>query len=209
MYIIQQLTPSDARHHKVETVSLSESGIVVQVTTTYFGNTAATNVGTAFPQQIQVPAIPLSADYKQSVAEWLVSAEGPYAGGQIVSDADYAFVSVKSELLRKTKAKRDSTRDGGAQTPFGPVDTDINSRLNISGSVTMAGLLGAEFATAWRMSDNSLVQLDATQMTQLGMLVGQFVAACQTRKNEIDAAIEACTNLIELEAIDVNAGWPV
>ncbi len=114
----------------------------------------------------------------------------------------------KINALAAVKALRDAKQGGGCATSFGRVDTDLSSRLNIAGAVSMAAIAGAAFSVEWRMSDNSVVTLDGAQMTGMGVAVGQFVAACQARKNVLDAEIQAAATLAELELIDVEAGWP-
>ena len=115
---------------------------------------------------------------------------------------------VKARMFARVKSLRDARETGGLVTPYGPLDTDPDSQRKISGSVVMAMLGGAGFTIEWRMADNTLVSLDATGMSTLGVLVGQHVRQCQTRKNELDAAIGAATTPEELNAIDLEAEWP-
>ncbi len=114
----------------------------------------------------------------------------------------------KRATLERVKALREKAKDGGIVTSWGPLETDPDSRTNINGAVQMATILGPQFSIVWRMRDNSEVTLNAAQMIQLGLLVGQHVSACQYRKNELDAAIAAAATAAELEAIDLEAGWP-
>jgi hypothetical protein len=64
------------------------------------------------------------------------------------------------------------------------------------------------FSMDWRMADDTIVTLDAAQMIAMGMAVAQHVAACQTKKNTLDAQIAAATTVADLDAIDVESGWP-
>lgn len=114
----------------------------------------------------------------------------------------------RSYLQAKVKQLREQHKDGGLVTPFGPVETDPDSRVNINGAVQMAGILGAAFTIDWRMQDNSTTTLDAADMVNMGLLVGQHISACQYKKNELDALISAATTKAELEAIDLEDGWP-
>jgi hypothetical protein len=137
-----------------------------------------------------------------------VSEEGPYAGGELIEDEVFQLRSAKALLKHQAKLKRDAVRDGGLTTTFGAVDTDLVSRVNISGAVQMASIAGEAFSQEWRMADDAIVTLDAEDMIALGVAVGQFVAECQTRKNVLDALVDAAEDLAGLEAIDVQAGWP-
>src|SRR3546814_18338394 len=72
----------------------------------------------------------------------------------------------------------------------------------------MAMLSGDAFSIDWRMADDSVVTHSRDQMVSLGLSVGKHVDACQSRKNELDAVIAACTSLSELNALDITSGWP-
>lgn len=118
------------------------------------------------------------------------------------------LVALKAAASERVKVLRERAKDGGVVTPFGPIQTDPDSRTNINGAVQMATILGAAFSVEWRMADDNLVVLDAAAMVNLGLLIGQHVSACQYRKNELDAAIAAAATAAELDAIDLEAGWP-
>lgn len=125
-------------------------------------------------------------------------------GTAIVAD----LAGPKANLAARVKRRREQAKDAGIVTPWGPLETDPDSRVNINGAVQMATILGADFTITWRMSNNDPVVLDASQMIQMGIMVGQHVSACQYRKNELDAQIAAATTLEELGAIALEDGWP-
>ncbi|WP_375291807.1 DUF4376 domain-containing protein [Qipengyuania sp.] len=134
---------------------------------------------------------------------WSFDSEEP------VIDEAGSLAVARSDAMAKVKALREKHTDSGITIPgVGRVETDLKSRLNISGSVQLASIGGAQFSTIWRTEDNQYVTLDAAAMIGMGVQVAQHVAACQYRKNELDAAIEAAASLAELEATDLNAGWP-
>lgn len=120
----------------------------------------------------------------------------------------FELQEAKARAGQRVRELREIAKDGGLTTPFGPLQTDPDSRVNINGAVQMAGILGAAFALDWRMADDSMVPLDAAAMVQMGLLVGQHIGACQARKNALDAEIAAAETLAALEAIDIEAGWP-
>lgn len=126
----------------------------------------------------------------------------------MVSDADLPLASKRLALSSAVKRKRDAVEGGGCDTPVGRVDTDLRSQVKIHGAVTMAALAGDLYTVNWRMADNSVVPLSASEVTAMGVAVGQFIADCQARKNTLDAAIAAAETLAELDAIEVGEGWP-
>lgn len=208
MYIIH--TAAQTNYFHLGEIRISNGQATVEITGRSIEAIADPEGNTmqSWTNAIAVPSSAITADVEQSVTTWLISPDGCFSGGQIVSDEDVLFLATRDNLRRRVKDLRDTTRDGGCMTSVGLVDTDINSRINIGGSVTMASILGAEFGSQWRLSDNSMVALDAAGMTNLGLTVGAFVEACQVRKNDLDTLIDACTTVAELEAIDIEAGWP-
>lgn len=109
----------------------------------------------------------------------------------------------------QVKARRDEVIDGGAPVPgLGTFDSDMLSRINITGAVTLAQIGGQSFSISWTLADNTVVQLNAAQMIGVGAAVGQFVAAAHANAQALRADIEAAQDFAELEAIDIGAGWP-
>ncbi len=221
MYIIQNIPGSAPQFHKLGSITLDGDVVSVQISTTsdMLGPGGAPFMGGG---SIMLPSGAIDPDSVsvRTVSEWLVSDTGYYAGGTMVSDADFAFVSRNARLSATARNKRDATRDGGCAVVVRGVDyrieTDANSRLNVAGSVTMAMLsmqASQPFATEWRMSDNSIIQLDAAEMIAVGQAVAKFVGECQFRKNAIDALIdgltaEATDEEVATVAAEIDEGWP-
>jgi hypothetical protein len=127
--------------------------------------------------------------------------------GQIVPIlADYQ--AQKRAAVNNLKNQK---QNGEAPTPFGAVDNDDSSKIKINGAVTMAMLAvqqSAAFSVDWTMADNSVVTLDAPSMMLMGEAAGQYVAAIHERARVLKEQIEAATTMAELDAIDIEAGWP-
>ena len=119
--------------------------------------------------------------------------------------------ALKAAKWEAVKARRDVARDGGCATPLGYVDTDINSRLNITGAFNGAKEMtsvGLPFSVAWTMHDNSTVDHDAPAMITMGMLVMQHIATCYAIGVAKREAIEEATTAEEVDAVSVEDGWP-
>ena len=118
----------------------------------------------------------------------------------------------KAALWDKCKSIRDEHVDGGASVPgIGVFDSDPMSRSNINGATTgavVAQSLGQPFSVGWKLADNSVVALDGSQMIASGMAVLQHVAACHAVAQAKGLAIIAASDVDDLEAIDLGAGWP-
>jgi hypothetical protein len=119
-----------------------------------------------------------------------------------------SLAALKAIYVTRAEGIRDERLNGGCETPSGRVDSDIESRLNISGSVQMAALLGAAFTARWRRADNSYITLDATAMSGIGLAAGQHVATCYSACFAIKDAIAAATTRDAVRAIDLTAGYP-
>lgn len=117
-----------------------------------------------------------------------------------------AFDRKKAILQAEALTLRDIKRRGGCPLPppFNvTIDTTEESLTNISGLVQKAMIQGPAFTIIFRMEDNSEVPLNAEQMITVGLIVSDHLEACQMSKNAADAAINACTTIAELEALDL------
>lgn len=106
---------------------------------------------------------------------------------------------------------RNNKIDSGAPTPFGAVDSDLESRTNIIGAAmgaVLATQLGQAFTTTWKMLDNSLVPLTANDLFIMSLAVLSYVNECHARARVLENEIETAANMAALLAIDVTSGWP-
>jgi hypothetical protein len=119
---------------------------------------------------------------------------------------------LKNARWLDVKQLRDQHIDGGCDVPaIGRFDTDVLSRSNINGAVTgafMAKVAAAPFAVQWKLADNSLVELDADQMIHAGQTVLAHVSTCHGRSQALGLLIAAAATKADLEAIDIEEGWP-
>lgn len=130
-----------------------------------------------------------------------------FVGGAWVADLDV----LRARRWVAVRAARDRVQLSDCVTPLGRVDTDAASQLKISGAVQMAMIAqaaGAPFSIEWTMHDNSPVTHDAAQMIAMGVAVGQHVAACHEVAVMKRTAIEAAASEADIEAVEVDSGWP-
>lgn len=142
----------------------------------------------------------------------LTYSAAPFEGGAIVPDEtatlDAKKARKKGELsLRQTKAE-----NGGCVTPLGRVQTDPDSRIKILGLFVMASAAKSGGDTSWpqafTMEDNSEVAHDADQMMALSLAVGAYIVACHANAITLKGTIMACTTPEEVDAVDIETGWP-
>lgn len=123
---------------------------------------------------------------------------------------DTALDDIRTALWAKTRAIRDRIVVNGASTPFGPIDSDIQSRTNIVGAVVSAQIFkasGDPFEMTWTMADNSTVDLDADDMIALGVAVASHVNTAHAHARTLRDTIGAAEDVSALLQIDVEAGW--
>ncbi|TCM17198.1 uncharacterized protein DUF4376 [Novosphingobium sp. PhB165] len=152
-----------------------------------------------------------------SVVQWLASDAGPYAGGKIVSKTDFPLACQQATLRYFARLQRNAVQAGGCTVQIGEetkrIDTDLASRVNLVGAVALATMTTSDFSMDWRLSDNSIVTLDAATMVAVGSTVARFISAAQLRKNAIDAEVDARTEAMSDEEFaaakaGIAEGWP-
>jgi len=165
-------------------------------------------------------------DPSTAAIEIVESADG-YPGWDVVGDVpgglplnlvtvidDVVAVDMDAARAAKwgtVKVKRDAVQTGGCLTPSGRVQTDLESRGLINGAVTMALIAQSSsqpYSIAFTLADNSTVTLDAAAMIALGVAVGAFIAAAHAHSVALRSAIDAATTSSELDAINIEEGWP-
>jgi hypothetical protein len=119
--------------------------------------------------------------------------------------------SNKLVVYEQVKAIRNALVDAGAPTTFGVVQSDINSRLNLTASCLAAVISimqNLPFNQNWTMLDNTVVTFNATDMISFAMQAALHIDSIYARGIQLRTSINACTTMAELLAIDVGSGWP-
>jgi hypothetical protein len=122
--------------------------------------------------------------------------------GEIVARTP-PLVERQAALWELVKSLRDEHIDGG----YAGFDTDLVSRTNLTGAA-LGATLDPTLTIQWKMADNSVVTLDASQIVAAAKAVLGFVSACHARSQALGEAIMAATDQATLDAIDVTSGWP-
>lgn len=109
------------------------------------------------------------------------------------------------------KATREVLETGTAPTTLGRVQIDEASKVKINGLLAMARLVeeaAGTFSEQFTMADNSVVTLDSTSVRQLAMGAAMFVSDVYAHARGLRAAIEGAASAADLDAIDIETGWP-
>ncbi len=149
------------------------------------------NLGLAWNWEIDV-ALNLISQYSQD--ELLVMTE-PFTGGGIVNDNTIGLEGAKLKKWLQVKQLRQQSIDTDLITPYGVFQCASDERQNITDAVQMATVLTAmeqPVSISWTLRDNSVVVLNAEQMTHVGLLLGQKIqeahAIARVRRGETYAA---------------------
>ncbi|MFA7441148.1 MAG: DUF4376 domain-containing protein [Sphingomonadaceae bacterium] len=114
-------------------------------------------------------------------------------------------------IWERAKLYRAAAESGGCETPFGRIDTDLESLVRITGAVQAASIAisaGDTLTLDWTMADNSVLTLDAPMLVAMGRAVALHVDAVHQHGRDLRSDIDAATTSEALLMIDLENGWP-
>lgn len=125
----------------------------------------------------------------------------------------YVVTDMPLEVLRANKFaaladKRWTVETGGITIGGALVRTDANSQAKITGAVSLFQNDPDLTAIDWEAQPGVWVTFDAATMKAIGIAVGRHVQACFSRAKVLSTAIAAAQNAADLDAIDIETGWP-
>lgn len=131
-------------------------------------------------------------------------------GSAIVPD----LMQARASLWEQVKRIREEKVTQGVTVPgIGTFDSTQEARDNVdgaAGAALAAIVMGApeDFSAEWTLIDNSSVVLSAVEMVQVQAAGVAFINIVHSYARSLRALIYAATSLEELEAIDIESGWP-
>lgn len=141
------------------------------------------------------------------VGTWLISPLGPLSGGTIIAEQT-PLAQAQDALWSKAKGLRDQIRFGGCETPYGWIQTTLESIVFISGAVQASDKQGDAFSMSWTMLDNSIHVFNHAEMVEVGLLVAAHASLCQDASEATRAKIYAATSEEALMNINIAEGLP-
>lgn len=113
---------------------------------------------------------------------------------------------IQNDLKARATAKRYQVESGGVDVGGVRVGTDKVDQAAITGALAT---LREGFVTTinWKGS-SGWVQVGLTELTAIAAAVAQHVQTCFSAERAKHEEIDAATTLEELQAIDVEGGWP-
>lgn len=116
------------------------------------------------------------------------------------------FETFKTKKKDDVTAKRYSVETSGVALGPTSIATDERSQGKINGALNLVQLNPSTIIKF--KSDSGWVSLDAANMTAIAAAVGTHVQDCFANEEALHTAIDAASNDNELDAIDINTGWP-
>lgn len=113
----------------------------------------------------------------------------------------------KDQKWEEIKRSRDAAINAPLSTPYGVFDADASSRANIANAVLYLQTLeqqGNPGTVDWTLADNTTITLNYTEMSEVGLLLGQRTNAAYDTGRALRAQIDAATTIAEVDAIH----WP-
>ncbi|HQS70912.1 MAG TPA: DUF4376 domain-containing protein [Novosphingobium sp.] len=138
-----------------------------------------------------------------------VSGVGDYViapGGDQASFRVPALDEMQAALWDAVKVLRRRAEQAGCMSPFGPVQTDADSRAIIASYAASAADQGDP--VDFTFADNTLVALDGAELRSLNLAVTSHLAAAHANAQRLRVLIDAAASPQALALIDIAAGWP-
>lgn len=107
----------------------------------------------------------------------------------------------KAQQWEKIKSARSDAEYGGFVWDGSTFDSDPLSQQKIIGASQLATLNPNNFSIDWTLKDNTVRTLNATEMNEVGVALGQHVNAQYVKGRTLREQIEAATTKAEVEAV--------
>ena len=116
-------------------------------------------------------------------------------------------VRTKVALLGEAATKRWQVETGGIVVAGHPIATDRESqaKLNSAYASLKNGLIAN---TPWKASDGNFTLVTLAEIEPIAQTVAAHVRACFAAEQAHDEAIKVLQTQVELDAYDINTGWP-
>ena len=112
----------------------------------------------------------------------------------------------KASLKNEVTSKRYDTEVGGITIGGAIIKTDRESQSTVNGALSFLQI-NQSAVIDWKGA-NGWTTINYYQIMYIANAVGLHVQACFSREKVLHGIIDACTTLAELDAIDINTGWP-
>ena len=114
---------------------------------------------------------------------------------------------VRETKLAALAAKRWEKETGGMSYNGMSLATDAVSQTKYIGAV-IGAQMNPQSTLKWKLQDGTFVTLDAAAIVAVAFAVRGHVQACFDREATLATLINTATTVEEIDAININVGWP-
>jgi hypothetical protein len=152
---------------------------------------------------------PIPGQHEEVIQGDLVEVNGvwQYEYTVVSKDSPEYRASWKASRKDDLKAKRQAVVDGGTTIVGDEVRTDAKGRASLVESLSVEDLVPGQ-SFDWNTQDGGWVTLSYGQLKQYQTGVNGHVQGSFTNHRSLDAELDAATTLEEIDAVDIDSGWP-
>lgn len=204
------VTPNGAsvNVHKLHRVSLDKQKVLL--TFNHFVDAEQELPTWQDEYEMPIEAFVLGA-YPDCVWNWITGVDGLFPDGQILEEAD-DLENTRKMALHRIERLRDGHVAGGLSIPgLGTIQTGSRHTENIMGAINVAVIKHIRqqpFVVNFKMLDDTFVTLGAEQAFDVGLALASLRGQIYERSWELKDLVDAATTVEEINAIDLEAGWP-
>ena len=141
----------------------------------------------------------------------LLSGEVKRVSGVVTYVTEYGdrpFEDTQTEKLNAVRQLRKEKEEAGTNVGGIPLQFDDKTQAKITGANSLFDADPSLTHIDWEAQPGVWVTIDQDTMKNLGVAVGRYVQGCFSRARALTEEINAATDIEELNAIDINSGWP-
>jgi len=127
--------------------------------------------------------------------------------GSVFECTSHGLDDYKRYLVNELNKIARVVEEGGIVLEGSNVSTTRYSQTRLTGMTTAVGLDPTRVID-YKTYDGTWAVLNATQVESMATGVADHVQDCFTNEKSIHDTIDECTNLIQLQSVDMTTGWP-
>lgn len=149
--------------------------------------------------------------YPDCVWDWITTSEGLFPDGVVLEELG-DLETTKKMAIHKIERLRDGHVAGGLTIPgLGTIQTGPRHTENIMGAINVAvikHLRQEPFVVNFKMLDDTFATLDADGAFDVGLALAGMRGQIYEHSWALKDLVEEATTMEELQAINLEAGWP-
>lgn len=132
-------------------------------------------------------------------------------GEEVVFYTEYGEIpweQIRDDKLQRSRALRKEKEEAGIVFAGAPIQTDDKTQAKITGASSLFDNDPTLTSVDWEAQPGIWIAVDKPTVKALGVAVGRYVQGCFSRSRALAEALNAASGRAEVDAIDVESGWP-